>query len=549
MGDRTRWRRPHWMVGDDRLVRIGPGTGGQENHICPERDAAKAHPAVTLRVPSQLPDETLETFTIGPVAEVLDLVEFGGASPDQALGSLAVRKRPLHPAHRAYTEHAVRRYVAREESPGLVPVRPYWVVRRENGLRWELYAWWRRYRSPDGSVREFRRLRHGGARSSTPGEIAIAAYAAAFGTESAWPRRWREEFRPTGRASRPRRVRIVEVGLDDGSSVVQFEGTVEEAKAYYDAHGDPQVRAVIQGGEARPGSACAECKLFTGCAAVPRIPGVLAISAQRAPLREVSASALRYHDVCPAQALLRRLHLPKEDEYTDAAKLGQAVHDWIDRLHRRPGHPPCSVADMPPPGHNWTSGRWQVPDPDAEAGRAMLLHHVDACPFHDSALIEEVESEAVRAVHDTAAQALVISKPDLLYREDGSWVWRELKTTRRTPRPDEDLLDRYPQLALAVTLLAEGALGGDPTGSRVEVEILRPDGAHPHVIDPTDPERLARARSVLRRLAGPWRDDRSWAARPGNHCRQCPVSRWCPDSATADTARAISTVPAEEGAA
>lgn len=535
MGDSARWHRPQWMTGDDRHVRISPGTGGDEDHTCPARDSAKARPAVTTRVPSQLPKEVLEDFTLGPVTEVLDLVEFDGVSPDRALAALAGRKRPLHAGHRSYTEHAVVQYLAREAGHELVPVRDYWVVRRDNGLRWELYTWWRRYRSADGTLRELRRLRHAGARSSTPGEVAIAAYAAAFGAEASWPRRWKQPFALTGVPSPPRQIRIVEVGLDDGSSTVQFNGSPEDAKAYYDTYGAQQVQKVVRGGAARPGSACVGCKQLTGCAALPRVPGVLGLSARPAPLRKVSVSDLRYHAACPAQSYLRTLHLPKEAEYADSAKLGQAVHDWLDRLHRRNGHPACSVADMPPLGVNWTTGRWQVSDADAAAGHAMLLHHVDACPFHDSGLIEEVDSEALRAVHDTAAQALVISKPDLLYREDGSWIWRELKTTRRRQRHGEDLLDLYPQLALAVTLLASGALGGDPSGSRVEVEILRPEGSDPHMIDPTDPERLAKARSVLHGYAGPWRDDHVWPAQPGGHCRQCPVSQWCVSAATSDS--------------
>jgi hypothetical protein len=250
-----------------------------------------------------------------------------------------------------------------------------------------------------------------------------------------------------------------------------------------------------------------------------------------APLRKVSISDLRYHASCPAQGFLRGLHLPKSDEYGSAARLGQAVHGWIEELHRRPGWPPCTAGDMPPEGENWTEGRWRVSDEDAATGRDMLLHHVDACPFQDAALIQRVEPEALRVVHDTAAQAVVIAKPDLLYQEDGSWVWRELKTTRKRRRHNEDLLDTYPQLALAVTLLAQGALGGDPDGSRVEVEILRPDGSDPHVIDPTDPGRQRKALSVLRRYAGPWREDEAGDARPGLQCRSCPVSRWCPSAA------------------
>ncbi|MEU5146744.1 PD-(D/E)XK nuclease family protein [Streptomyces yangpuensis] len=534
------WRKPAWLTGDEGLLRIGPGTGGDEEHTCPSHAAAKARPALFPAYRSQLPTPALEAFTLGPVMEVIDQVEFEGAPPEVALAALTLRTTALHAGHRRYTEHAVHTYLGYGGGAGgsgmsarLRPVLPYWVVQRENGKFWEMYAWWRRYESPDGLVREFRRLRHGTPKGSTPGEIAIAAYVAARGRTAAWPRKWRNKFQPYGPGSGPARVRVVEVGLGDGRHTVEFDGTVQEAEAYYAEHGHPHVTRVVTGGDPVPGSSCIDCKQFTGCAAVPRTPGVLGLPSQVRPQRKVSVSDLRYHQECPAQELLRGLHLPKDDEYSSAAKLGQAVHAWIERLHRRHGWPACSVADMPAKAENWTSGRWQVSDEEAETGRQMLLHHVSACPFHDTALIEQVETEPLRVVHDTAAQAVVIAKPDLLYREDGSWVWHELKTTRKARWYHDDPLDEYPQLALAVVLLARGAFGGDPAGSRVEVEVLRPTGSHPYVIDPTDPDRLAKAVAVLRKYAGPWREDETYEARPGRHCQWCPVSRWCPSNTSA----------------
>lgn len=533
------WRRPHWLMGDDGLLRIGPGTGSDEEHTCPSHAAAKARPGLRPAQRLRLPKPELETFTLGPVMEAVDRVEFHGETPDQALAGLRLRTPALHPGHLTYAERALRAYLnacAGDGERRLRPVRPYWVVQRENGKHWEMYAWWRRYESADGGLREYRRMRHGQAKDSAPGEIAIAAYVAVHGRPAAWPRKWARAFEPYGPGGRPDRVRVVEVGLADGQSRLQFEGTVEDAEAYYAEYGHAHVTRVVTGGRPTPGSSCVDCKQFTGCEAVPRRPGVLGLPSRAAPLRKVSVSDLRYHAVCPAQGFLRALHLPKADEYGSAARLGQAVHGWIENLHRRPGWPPCAVADMPQEGENWTQGRWRVSDEDAATGRAMLLHHVDACPFHDSGLIQRVEPEALRVVHDTAAQAVVIAKPDLLYLEDGAWVWRELKTTRKRRGHHEDPLDTYPQLALAVTLLAQGALGGDASGSRVEVEILRPDGADPHVIDPTDPGRQHKALSVLRRYAGPWREDEAWDARPGPHCQSCPVSQWCPSGVPSDAA-------------
>lgn len=537
MSRSTAWHRPAWLTGDEGLVRVGPGTGGSQEHTCPSHAAAKARPGLRAARSLGLPKPEVETFTLGPVMDAVDQVEFHGETPEQALAGLRSRTPALHPGHLTYVEHAVRSFLdacADDAEHELRPVRPYWVAQRENGKFWEMYAWWRRYESADGRLREYRRLRHGEAKASEPGEIAIAVYVAVNGRRAAWPRKWARAFQPDGPAARPDRVRVVEVGLADGQVRVQFDGTAEEAEAYYAEHGHAYVARVVAGGRPAPGSSCVECKQFTACEAIPRRPGVLGLSSRAAPLRKVSVSDLRYHRACPAQGFLRALHLPRSDEYGSAARLGQAVHGWIEKLHRRPGWPPCTVGDMPPEGANWTEGRWRVGDEDAIAGRDMLLHHVDACPFQDAALVQRVEPEALRVVHDTAAQAVILAKPDLLYLEDGSWVWRELKTTRKRRGRHEDLLDTYPQLALAVALLAHGALGGDPDGSRVEVEVLRPDGSEPHVIDPADPGRQRKALSVLQRYAGPWREDETWGARPGPHCRTCPVSRWCPSNAAND---------------
>lgn len=130
--------------------------------------------------------------------------------------------------------------------------------------------------------------------------------------------------------------------------------------------------------------------------------------------------------------------------------------------------------------------------------------------------------------HDTAAQVIVIAKPDMLYLDEGSWMWREVKTTQKRRWFHDDLLDEFPQLALGVLVLHEGLLGGNPAGARVELEVLRPDGAEIALIDPNDPERVEKARSVLHRMAEPWRADGIFEARPGQDCQWCPVSRWCP---------------------
>ena len=132
------------------------------------------------------------------------------------------------------------------------------------------------------------------------------------------------------------------------------------------------------------------------------------------------------------------------------------------------------------------------------------------------------------AFHDTAANVIVVAAPDLLYLEDGGWVWREVKTSEKPLRSTADLFRVFPQLALATVLLAENALGGNPERARVELEVLTPAAADLLYMDPGDPDDVARARQEVLRLAGPWHGDRA-ARGPGKRCGNCPVSRWCPE--------------------
>ena len=122
-----------------------------------------------------------------------------------------------------------------------------------------MYAYGRRYESPDGSVREIRLLHYGTfdplqpiqerqaqeqdswadrKRAEHAGQEAIAAYTAAFGILSPWPRPWSKPFRPSrvarSDAGSARMVRVVQVGLADGEHHLVFEGTPAEAKRKYD---------------------------------------------------------------------------------------------------------------------------------------------------------------------------------------------------------------------------------------------------------------------------------------------------------------------------
>ncbi|MFD4407548.1 PD-(D/E)XK nuclease family protein [Nocardia sp. NPDC058499] len=465
--------------------------------------------------------------------DALDSIEFKNADIEQAISSMAMRSTRLHPAAQRYAEHAARTYAT--NSSALKPVPGVWVVQRQSpNALWEMLAWGRRYESLSAATRELRLLRMGSVVGRADSDddraaAAIAAYVTAFGAAGHWPHPRSEPFE-LGPCEGIERARVLEVGLFDGSVRVLFDGTPQQAQRRYDEYGRDAIAELARRDDARPGRACGECKVMDRCDAVARITGMLGVDAPAAPLRTTSISDLRYYRTCPAQSYMYSIHLPRISEYSPEAVLGQAVHRWLEDIHAS-GDPVCTPEQMSSDIAPWSAGQWKIGGDEAALGSAMLRNHVGMCPFTAGAAITKIRTEPTLSFFDPAAQTVVIAKPDLLYCEDDGWVWRETKTTQRTSKAEGDeLLESYPQLALAVVVLSGGALGGRADTSRVELELLRPDGAELHLIDPSDPERAAYARRVLRELATPWRLDEQFDPRPTKACRWCPVSRWCPSS-------------------
>lgn len=514
------------MVRSVDLVRVGAGAGRFDDTTCAASLRWRTRPR--SRAVGLFPHEQLDDFALGPVMAALDRIEFSGDTPEDTVSAARRQAKPSHPGVARFAEHATRTYVAAfpQDAAVLRPVRALWVAQRVlPSVVWELYAWGRRYESADGCLREFRFLRLGSARERHPTEIAIAAFVAAFGTPAAWPDPWSEPFQPSGRAGADR-VRVIDVGLVDGSTMPLLDCSADGVEAYFAEHSRDRIVEIATGEEMVPGSGCAGCKRVAVCGGPVRTPGLLGVEAGQGPLRTVSISGLRYYRECPAQAYLRAVHLPRAYEYSGEAELGQAVHAWLENLHdgQRDG---CSLDLMPTSATEWSAGKWRVTGEFAEVGARMLAHHVEVCPFRDAPETDSVRVEPRLTFLDLAARAVVIAKPDLVYREDGGWVWRELKTTQKSRTYFADPLEEYPQLALGVAVLAAGALG--PGGAaRVELEVLRPAGAEIVLIDPTDPDRVRTARQVLREWTAPWRADDMFEARPGPNCQRCPVSRWCP---------------------
>jgi hypothetical protein len=522
------------MTADRNLMRIGASAVGDE--ACLEQQAVKARPAMWPVQRSRARKPRMNDFPLRLVMDAVDDVEFRGRPRDEALARLGRDGKPVHPGACRWARHSAGAYLdgaTRISTEAVRAVLHYWVAQQTSGGKtWELFSWGRRYESADGTYREFRFLRYG-TDSDDRGlaGVALAAYTTAHGSLASWPDPWTEPFQVLSDAPvSVAYVRVLEVSLLDGSHKVLFEGTPEEADELYARHARDRVRAVSAGGSPRPGYGCAECKLIMACEALPRIPGLLGIADPTAPLRTWSVSNGRYYSDCPARDYLTRLNLPRENEYDPAAVRGQAVHAWLEQNHAGPLRSACTVWDIPAQPDDWTVGKWHVTGEQALAGARMLANHADLCPFHRDRQITEDRLEPVLAYHDTAANVIVVARPDLLYLEDGVWVWRETKTRQRLPRPGPDLLRDFPQLALATVLMAENALGGKPSGARIELELLTPRSADVLLVDPNDPAEVSKARTVVHELAAAWHADEAAAARPGPHCGDCPVRRWCPDA-------------------
>ena len=173
----------------------------------------------------------------------------------------------------------------------------------------------------------------------------------------------------------------------------------------------------------------------------------------------------------------------------------------------------------------------------------MLAQHAAVCPLEGLDAGERVLVQHQVACYDPKSDLVIIAVPDLLYTHDGGWVWRETKTSSSALYERKPLLWSYPQLALALVLIAAGALGGELSRSRVEFELLHADDLSFEELDPSRPQVVSDARDVLASLARPWAEDALYEAVPGRHCHWCEALAWCQPGRDHLT---DSTVPTED---
>ncbi|MBB4913079.1 PD-(D/E)XK nuclease family protein [Streptosporangium saharense] len=496
------------------LIRVSMATLASGNYHCPASTAMKARLLEPVVPPPRKPDR-LEDFALGPFMAALDQADFP---------FLEVRRgRPMHDGLRAWTEHALtmyrRAFPAGAES-GLEPVYAPWTRTVElrdpdhrSARRYEITAWGRRLASPDNRIRELRLPVYRISRLKNSAERSVAALVAATGSPGPLPEH----------------VRVLQFGLLDGQVEPLFSGSPQDAQMLFDEHGRSGLEKAVDNNDYRPGSACVTCKYTAACPALPRAPGLLGITDRTQPRRTWSPSNGRAYRACPARDHLRRLNLPKDHriDHSASADRGRAIHHFLADRHRVPAAPSCDPA-VP---EQWNAVDFVLPENERLLGARLLRQHAAVCPLLH-ARTGSAKVEPTLTFHDENADVFVITTPDLLYLDGDSWVWREVKTRSRDCRRTVDLLEDNPQLSLAILLLARGELGGSRTRSRVELEILHPDGVDLEILDPFTMSVQVTARQVLEDHLREWHADRDYAPRPGIECGRCEVARWCSAAST-----------------
>ena len=218
----------------------------------------------------------------------------------------------------------------------------------------------------------------------------------------------------TSQASPARRVRVVEIGVLDGSSVVLFDGTAAEARAEFLAHGRSRAAAAADNDHVVPCRSCGDCKAAGVCRALVPVDEMLGQRQRGLSSRSVSASELEQYVRCPGQWLLDSgAHLPREEADGDGAFRGRAVHRWLQAAHAR--QLPCTSADMPVPGSGLGLADGVLTETEYEIAYPFLMQHAGLCPLAAEMSSPVLADENIYG-YDHDAEVVPVIRPDLLYR-------------------------------------------------------------------------------------------------------------------------------------
>ena len=556
------WQPPWPVRVNDPFIRVTAShLRGDPRWECPAQIAAKARPGIKAeRDPSLRVFFAPHTsFPLGLVREAAYAVLSRGADPDAALaaafdaskgavpeamrqvaqaglnGYLIALER-LRDTGALHADDVVREFFAYDEADG-------------DGPRIEWSAWGLLHVTRDSSLREFHVLTWDGAGTRERSDAYLAVYArvAAEAVAMSDGQPWYLPWEPS--AAQPRAgatVRVREIGLLDSTDALLLERSLDEVRAGFAGSVREGVR-ILAGDAFNPGSRCASCAVRWDCPGVARMPGLLGVAGVATWTRALTPADLTAGRLCTWQVHLERdLSLPKvRRESTAAMQRGAAIHRWLEVQHGRLQACTPEALPLPADGVGEIAEELGWSREQYAALRPYLLQHARICPLGRSDVISATPEQSLTG-WDTDVDVVASTRTDLVLEFPDGIVVRETKTVAEAAAPESsiEVFERYPQVALALCLLADGldpisggvvarpsfgqSAGGAPAASpaRVELELLSVEGGEVRSFDATDPVTVLEARAVVAEAV-----DRILysepSPNPGPWCGWCRVSAWC----------------------
>ncbi|MFF9600943.1 PD-(D/E)XK nuclease family protein [Streptomyces sp. NPDC014684] len=512
------WQPGVSIDGDTNYLKVSATDAQDRPSGCGVHGAVKVRPAVKASNWQRRFDNSYH-FTLGALREIACKVHDDPRIESWEGLSQAIQDRlkryQLHPGVSSYASQAIENYVeAHEVITGEVGNLKFRYFDPQISASGRCLTVWAPLYESEAGVREIRRLRFGSAQ-----------------TLSARNERWTHAAAFIAASIRSpqavTRVRVVEIGLKDGSHEVVFDGDPEKAKAEYKRTTLGEVTKIIGATHMAPGYACGNCKLAGACHKLDPLNGFLGQKQPGVCTRSVSAQDIETHNVCPAQWYLTfQANLPRENSWGVASERGRLIHLWMATAHSR--STPCSIADVgeydDPSSFTSTLSREQYNEV-----RDFLHSHIASCPIQAGSQVISIESPVYG--YDATADVVIASKPDMIFLDpDGTLVIREFKTTQKLPKDTAEAFDRFFATAWLLNLFGSGYRGPyESNSTRFELEVLTPEDSAVFQWNTSDAATTRMARSEVRRRSKEWHRDNVWAAAPGKHCNWCPVSRWCPE--------------------
>ncbi|MFF4961249.1 PD-(D/E)XK nuclease family protein [Streptomyces sp. NPDC001222] len=365
----------------------------------------------------------------------------------------------------------------------------------------------------DSGVREVRKLRFGTARQAPEN-----------------PDRWTVTAAHVAGLVRPRgdvtRIRVIELGLSDGSVEVLFNDSPAVAKALYDSQVVPALNKIVESKSVTPGSNCGKCKMAGCCDTLEKLDGFLGQVRRGHATRSVSARDLEIYETCPSQWYLINSNLPGDSDPGPSSERGRNVHDWLAKAHM--DNRGCDASDLDFIDEYFPQ---HLSEEEYLEAREYVTQHALSCPLGDGARV--IGSEIGIYGYDARADVVIVSKPDLLYVDaDDTFVIRETKTTTRSiPQDERAAFDQFFAVPWLINLMASGYRGPYRSEkARLELEVLASAESRVYAWDLNDSGLRGMAKAEVRLRAKRWHRDTTWSSTPGEHCRWCPVRQWCGDA-------------------